>query len=178
MRAKRRALSAEPRNDTALEAASPASFQPWNAQTMAGALRPSGRRSQMSGCIRTTVHHEPMASVMHSSPEGARSVATLRPAEEVEGVFACTRKERQISRAGTPYLTVELRDGTGTITARAFREADVLAGRFDRGELVRVRGRVERFRDQLQIELSAIARAEGLEADPTAFLPVAYRDLD
>jgi 3'-5' exoribonuclease len=119
-----------------------------------------------------------MASVMHSSDERSQSVATLRAAEEVEGVFACTRKERQISRTGTPYLTVELRDGTGTILARAFREADVLAGGFERGELVRVRGRVERFRDQLQIDLSAIARADGVEADPTRFLPVAYRDLD
>src|SRR6202023_1831589 len=98
--------------------------------------------------------------------------------EEVDGVFACARKERQISRAGTPYLTLELRDSTGTILARAFREADVLAGRFERGELVRVRGRVERLRDQLQSEVSSIARAEGPEADPTRFLPAAYRDLD
>jgi 3'-5' exoribonuclease len=115
---------------------------------------------------------------MGSSTQAAQSVATLRAAEEVDGVFACTRKDRQISRAGTPYLTVELRDGTGTIIARAFRDADVLAGRFERGELVRVRGRVERFRDQLQIDVSAIGRAEGIEADPTRFLPVAYRDLD
>jgi 3'-5' exoribonuclease len=119
-----------------------------------------------------------MASAMHPSKERDQSVATLRAAEEVDGVFACTRKERQISRAGTPYLTVELRDATGTILARAFREADVLAGGFERGELVRVRGRVERFRDQLQIDLSAIARADGPDADPTRFLPVAYRDLD
>jgi 3'-5' exoribonuclease len=115
---------------------------------------------------------------MDSSAQAAHSVATLRPADEVDGVFACTRKERQISRAGTPYLTVELRDSTGTILARAFRDADVLAGRFERGELVRVRGRVERFRDQLQIDVSAIGRAEGIEADPARFLPVAYRDLD
>jgi 3'-5' exoribonuclease len=119
-----------------------------------------------------------MASVMDSSAHAAHSVATLRSADEVDGVFACTRKERQISRAGTPYLTVELRDSTGTILARAFRDADVLAGRFERGELVRVRGRVERFRDQLQIDVSAITRAEGVDADPTRFLPVAYRDLD
>jgi 3'-5' exoribonuclease len=132
----------------------------------------------MSGCIRTTVHHERMASATHPSTHQEQSVATLRPAEDVDGVFACTRKERQISRAGQPYLTLELRDGTGTILGRAFREADVLAGRFERGELVRVRGRVERFRDELQIEVSAIARAEGMEADPTRFLPVAYRDLD
>jgi 3'-5' exoribonuclease len=119
-----------------------------------------------------------MASAMHPSKERDQSVATLRAAEEVDGVFACTRKERQISRAGTPYLTVELRDATGTILARAFREADVLAGGFERGQLVHVHGRVERFRDQLQIDLSAITRADGPDADPTRFLPVAYRDLD
>src|ERR1700722_49081 len=103
-------------------------------------------------------------------------IATLRFEQEVDGVFACVRKERQISRAGTPYLTVELRDSTGTIRARAFRDADVLAGRFERGELVRVKGRVERFRDELQIALAAIARADGSDEDPSRFLPTAYRD--
>jgi 3'-5' exoribonuclease len=52
----------------------------------------------------------------------------------------------------------------------------VLAGRFERGDLVRVLGRVERFRDELQIDVRAISRAEA--ADPAAFLPVAYRDVD
>jgi 3'-5' exoribonuclease len=105
-------------------------------------------------------------------------ITTLRAEQEVDGVFACVRKERQISKAGTPYLTVELRDSTGTIRARAFRDADVLAGRFERGELVRVRGRVESFRDELQIALQTIARADGTDADPARFLPTAYRDLD
>jgi 3'-5' exoribonuclease len=119
-----------------------------------------------------------MASTTSSPPEDAQTVATLRCEEPVDGVFACTRKERQISRAGTPYLTIGLSDSTGAILARAFRDADVLAGRFERGELVRVRGRVERFREQLQIDVHTIARAAGPEADPTRFLPVAYRDLD
>ena len=121
---------------------------------------------------------------MRSSPEHDRAgaaqqtVATLRCDDEVDAVFACTRKERQISRAGTPYLTLELRDNTGAIVARAFREADLLAGRFERGQLVRVRGRVQRFRDELQIDLGAIERAEGESADPTRFLPTTYRDRD
>jgi 3'-5' exoribonuclease len=119
-----------------------------------------------------------MAATTSSVPNGAQTVATLRSEEEVDGVFACTRKERQISRSGTPYLTIGLSDNTGAILARAFRDADVLAGRFERGELVRVRGRVERFRDELQIEVRTISRAEGVEADPARFLPVAYRDLD
>jgi 3'-5' exoribonuclease len=106
------------------------------------------------------------------------TIATLRAGQEVDGVFACTRKDRLMSRAGTPYLAVELRDRTGAMQGRAFRDADVLAGRFDRGDLVRVAGRVERFRDELQVELRAIGRAPAGEADPAAFLPVAYRDLD
>ena len=119
-----------------------------------------------------------MAAATSSQPERAQTVATLRADEEVDGVFACTRKERQITRGGTPFLTLELRDSTGSIVARAFRDADVLAGRFERGELVRVAGRVERFREQLQIEIDSIARAEGDDADPARFLPSSYRDLD
>jgi 3'-5' exoribonuclease len=119
-----------------------------------------------------------MASATSARTENAQSVATLRAEEEVDGVFACTRKERQISRTGTPYLTIELGDSTGTIVGRAFRDADLLAGRFERGELVHVQGRVGRFRDELQVEVRGIARAAQADADPTRFLPSAYRDLD
>jgi 3'-5' exoribonuclease len=119
-----------------------------------------------------------MASASSTLPEDSQTVVTLRAEEQVDALFACTRKERQISRAGTPYLTLELRDSSGTILARAFRDADVLAGRFERGELVRVRGRVARFREELQIEVRSISRAEPAEADPAQFLPSAYRDLD
>jgi 3'-5' exoribonuclease len=115
---------------------------------------------------------------MVGMPSAAPSVATLRPGQELAGVFACTRKDRLTARTGTPYLAVELRDRTGAVPARAFRDADVLAGRFERGDLVRVRGRVERFRDELQVEIADIARAAPGDADPAAFLPVAYRDLD
>jgi 3'-5' exoribonuclease len=119
-----------------------------------------------------------MASATTPQRENAQSIATLRDQDEVDGVFACTRKERQISRAGTPYLNIELTDSTGTILGRAFRDADVLAGRFERGEVVRVQGRTERFRDALQIAVASIARAEGEQADPARFLPSAYRDVD
>jgi 3'-5' exoribonuclease len=106
----------------------------------------------------------------------APNVNALRPGEDVSGVFACTRKDRLTTRTGSPYLALELRDRTGSISARAFQDADALAGRFERGDLVRVAGRVERFRDELVLEVADIVRADG--ADPSVFLPSAYRDLD
>jgi 3'-5' exoribonuclease len=104
------------------------------------------------------------------------TIAQLRAGSEVEGVFACTRKDRLTARSGSPYLAIELRDRSGAIQARAFREADFLAGQFERGDLVAIKGRVERFRDELQIDVESIRRTEA--ADPAEFLPTAYRDLD
>ena len=103
-------------------------------------------------------------------------LSALRAGDELAGVYACTRKDRLTARTGTPYLALELRDRTGALPGRAFKDADILAGRFERGELVRVRGRVERFRDELQVDVQQIERAES--ADPAEFLPVAYRDME
>jgi len=102
-------------------------------------------------------------------------LSSLRAGDEIAGVYACTRKDRLTARTGTPYLALELRDRTAALPARVFRDADLLGGRFDRGDLVRVQGRVERFRDELQVEIRAIERTA--DADPSAFLPVAYRDV-
>jgi 3'-5' exoribonuclease len=106
------------------------------------------------------------------------TIAELRAGGEVEGVFACTRKDRLTAKNGAPYLAVELRDRTGAIPGRAFRDADFLAGQFERGDLVSVSGRVERFRDELQVALKTIRRAQEEASDPAEFLPVAYRDME
>jgi len=96
----------------------------------------------------------------------AGAVAQFRPGDDVDAVLACTRKDRLTARSGSAYLALELSDRTGRIAGRAFRDADRLAGRFDRGDLVRVRGRVERFREELQLEVHDIARAAGEQAAP------------
>ena len=118
---------------------------------------------------------------MSTGDSTAVLISGLRPGQEVEGVFACSRKDRLFTRTGAPYLALELRDRSGTIAARAFQRADELAGRFERGELVRVSGRVERFREQPVLEVADIVSvgdsgSRGL--DPAQFLPTAYRDLD
>jgi 3'-5' exoribonuclease len=108
----------------------------------------------------------------------AQTIATLRDGEAVDAVFACTRKQRLLTRAGDPYLALELRDASGSLSARAFRDADLLAGMFERGDLVRVRGRAERFRGELQLALERIERVQLDERQAAQFLPVSRRDLD
>ena len=114
---------------------------------------------------------------MATVEEKRTTVAELRAGTDVSGVFACSRKDRLTAKNGSPYLALELRDRSGTIAGRVFRDADFQAGLFERGDLVQLTGRVERFRDDLQIEVAEIVKAkDGL--DPADFLPTAYRDVN
>src|SRR3954464_15248243 len=131
------------------------------------------RRAATPLRVRTEGEHGDMATTTDRIP-----IARLRAGAPIEGVFACTRKDRMTARTGSAYLAIELRDATGSIPARAFRDADHLAAQFDRGDLVRVSGRVERFRDELSAELTSIARVDPGDADPAEFLPTAYRDVE
>ncbi len=106
------------------------------------------------------------------------TIAMLRDGDSVQAVFACVRKERLITRAGDPYLTLELRDRAGSAKGRVFRDADLIGGRFERGDLVRVRGRAETFRGELQIAVEDIARVDISDDEAARFLPVSRRDLD
>jgi 3'-5' exoribonuclease len=109
------------------------------------------------------------------APAEVTGVAALQPGRPLAGRFAVARKDRQISRKGTPYIALELRDRSGSIPARIFREADALGARFERGDAIEVRGKVERFRGELQAEVTALRRLEPGSFDPGEFLPAAYR---
>jgi 3'-5' exoribonuclease len=105
-------------------------------------------------------------------------VADLRAGRRLDGAFACARKDRLTARNGSVYLALELRDRTGTLPARIFREVDRLALRFDAGDAVAVAGRVERFRGELVAELDDVRRLEPGSYDPADFLPAAYRSVE
>jgi 3'-5' exoribonuclease len=104
------------------------------------------------------------------------TIAELAEDRTVEGVFAVTRKERRRTRAGAPYLALELADSSGRIEARVWSDVDLLDTRFDAGDAVRVLGRVERFGGRLQLQVRVVETAEG--ADPRELTPSLRRDAD
>ena len=94
----------------------------------------------------------------------------------VEGTFAVARKQRLRTRSGSDYLAIELVDKSGRIEGRVWHDVDLLDGRFSEGDAVRVLGRVERFRNHLQLDVRAIELAE--DADPVELTPALRRDAD
>ena len=110
---------------------------------------------------------------------GARpTVCELRPGQRFEGRFACARKDRLTARNGSPYLALELRDRSGSIAARVFRDVDLIAARFDRGDAVLVKGKAERFRGELHVEVDELRKLDSAEYEPGEFLPTAYRSVE
>jgi len=104
------------------------------------------------------------------------AIAQLAEERVVEGIYAVARKQRLRTRNGSTYLALELVDPSGRIDARVWNDVDLLDGRFDEGDAVRILGRVERFRDRLQLEVRSLERAA--EADPAALAPALRRDAD
>ena len=59
-----------------------------------------------------------------------------------------------------------------------FREADRIGLRFESGDAIAVRGRLERYRGQPVAELDDVRRLEPGSFDPVEFLPAAYRSVE
>jgi 3'-5' exoribonuclease len=104
------------------------------------------------------------------------AIAELEENRTVDAVYAVAKKERLRTRNGAPYLALELVDPSGRISARVWNDVELLDARFAEGDAVRVLGRVERFRDKLQLDVRTLEPAEGV--DPSAMAPAMRRDAD
>ena len=104
------------------------------------------------------------------------AIAQLAEERVVEGICAVARKQRLRTRNGSSYLALELVDPSGRIEARVWNDVDLLDARFAEGDAVRVLGRVERFRNQLQVEVRTLEPAE--DVDPAGLTPSLRRDAD
>ena len=102
-------------------------------------------------------------------------ISELAEDRVVEAVFAVKAKRKLRTKGGAPYLALELVDSSGRIDARVWNDVELLDGRFAEGDAVRVLGRVERFRDRLQLDVRTL---ESTDVDPASLTPAARRDVD
>ena len=101
------------------------------------------------------------------------TISELQEDRVVEAVYAVRAKRKLRTRGGAAYLALELVDPTGKIDARVWSDVELLDGRFAEGDAVRVLGRVERFRDRLQLDVRSL---EAADVDPGSLTPAARRD--
>ena len=104
------------------------------------------------------------------------AIAELAEDRVVDAVYAVASKRRLRTRSGAAYLALELVDPSGRIEGRVWNDVELLDTRFSEGDAVRVLGRVERFRDRLQLEVRTLEPAP--DTDAAALSPAMRRDPD
>jgi 3'-5' exoribonuclease len=109
-------------------------------------------------------------------------IAQWREGETVQGFAYLARKEHRQDRKGNHYLHLELQDRSGAITAKVWPDSTALLGRFEALQFVAVEGLVQRYREELQLNVRR-CRSAGEDDrrygfDESVLVPTSGQDLD
>src|SRR6266581_4217901 len=96
---------------------------------------------------------------------GRRFVLQMTDGDTIEDVYLVSDKQLRANRNGNLYLQVELRDRSGSISARLWNAGEHLFRSFDVGDFVAIKGKVQLFQGALQIILSQVDRIESEKVD-------------
>ena len=105
-------------------------------------------------------------------------VADLSPEQPVTTFFLVHEKEIRSTREGRRYLRLELGDRTGTVEARMWTGFEDCASTVARDDFVKVQARVEIYRNQPQLVLDRLRRAEISEVDGADFFAHTKANVD
>ena len=106
-------------------------------------------------------------------------VQDLEVNSRVTTFFLVQSKEIRFKKnSGEPYLSLMLSDRTGRIEAKMWDGVEEVAETFDRDDFVKVKANVQLYRDQNQLVIQKLRRAEESEVDLSDYVPHTKRDLD
>ena len=86
-------------------------------------------------------------------------VSELKDKDKLDSVFLLSKKNLKLTKNDKPYLEMTLSDKSGKIEARLWDGADKFNDSADTGDVVRVKGTVEKFRDEKQVKVDFMEKA-------------------
>ncbi len=105
-------------------------------------------------------------------------VNELSDGEKLESVFAATEKQLKKTRAGKPYLSLRLADKTGSVESVAWDNAEGLALKFEKGDIVAVRAEVGSYNGNIQLTVKDIKKVQAPDDYLSRILPTTDRDVE
>ena len=100
-------------------------------------------------------------------------ISKLKADADIQGFYLCKEKHLRRTRAGELFIDLVLTDGTGEIGAKVWDNVDELTAKFQQGDAVAVRGRVDTFQEKKQIIVGRINRATEAKYARYGFKPEA-----
>jgi len=107
-----------------------------------------------------------------------RYVRELADGEAVAEVYLVAEKQLRASRNGSQFLQVDLRDRSGSITARMWNATEQHSQVFDAGDFLHVKGKIQLFQGLLQMVLNNFEKVEPNQVELTDFLPHTEHDVN
>jgi len=103
-------------------------------------------------------------------------IADLKPGEPIDSDFMIVEASLRTARNGSNYLAMKLSDKSGTIPARLWDAPEALAASMAPDDFVRVKGKAESYRNELQIVIRAVTQADASALRLGDFLPQSSAD--
>jgi 3'-5' exoribonuclease len=107
---------------------------------------------------------------------GKQMIGALRVGEPVDSVFLVAECALRSTRTGGSYLNLTLQDRSGQIVGRMWDATEAFAATIAVDSFVHVKGKIESYQNQLQLNARSITRAETEGLRLGDFLPQCERD--
>ena len=98
--------------------------------------------------------------------------------DSVSEVFLIENKSLLTTRSGKPYISLNLRDKSGTISAKVWDDADLIYSQLGSSDFAEVSGKVEKYQENLQLRVVSIRSLKPEKIDMTDFLGATEKDTD
>lgn len=110
--------------------------------------------------------------------EKALFVSDIQDSQEVCTLFLVKTMRLADTKAGKPFLALELMDRSGELVARVWDDAERLAALCPAGSVVRATGQAQVYKGALQLKITDLSKVEVEGADWSLFLPATPGDID
>jgi 3'-5' exoribonuclease len=87
------------------------------------------------------------------------TISEFKANDDIQGFYLCKEKNLRTTRAGELFLDLMLKDKTGEVGAKVWDRVKEFEAKFEAGDAVAVRGRVDMFQDRLQVVVGRINKA-------------------
>ncbi|RLA91748.1 MAG: HD family phosphohydrolase [Deltaproteobacteria bacterium] len=98
--------------------------------------------------------------------------------DRIDAIFLVSSKNMGTTKAGSPFISLKLRDRTGEIDAKIWDDAQNLNKIFNQGDFVRIRAKTVTYQNQLQLQINNINLVKKEDVNLEDFLPCTDKDIE
>ena len=103
-------------------------------------------------------------------------ISDIKAGDKVGDFFLVAEKNLSFSQKGAPYLNLRVKDKTGELDGKIWDNAREWDKVFKRGDIVHLESRAVNYKNNVQLSIVEVKKAEEEEIDISDYMPAAAKD--